>query len=112
MLANRGKGSGGFVFRCIWLVLVAAVASAAPANLPRLSYATYYSINVGTQRGSVVYGFAVDSAGYAYLSGGYGGCAFLTKLNQTGTAVIWSVCLPMTQVNSVAVDAAGYIYAA
>src|SRR5260370_11891977 len=65
----------------------------------------------GAASGSVVYGFAVDSAGYAYVSGG-GGCAFLTKLNQTGTAVIWSVCLPVTQVNAVALDAAGYIYVA
>jgi uncharacterized protein (TIGR03437 family) len=102
-------GHKGFVFRYIGpVLLVASAAAAAPANPPRLSYATY----VGTPSGAVVYGFAVDSAGNAYVSGAYRGCAFLTKLNQTGTAVVWSVCLPMTQVNSVAVDAAGYIYVA
>ena len=97
------------MFRRIWLVLVAAAASAAPANLPRLSYATY----VGSAQGSYVFGFVVDSAGYGYVSGiNLGDCAFLAKLNQTGTAVIWSVCLPMTEVDSVAMDAAGYIYVA
>ena len=98
------------MFRRISLVLVAAAVSAAPANLPRLSYATY----VGTARGLVVYGLAVDAAGYSYVSGGYyPGCgAFLTKLNQAGTAMIWSVCLPMTEVHSVTLDTAGYIYVA
>jgi alpha-tubulin suppressor-like RCC1 family protein len=96
------------VVRHIWLAtLVAAVASAAPANPPRLSYATY----VGAPSGSVVYGLAVDSAGNAYVSGMFP-CGFLTKLNQTGTAAIWSVCLPMTEIHAVAVDAAGYIYVA
>ena len=53
----------------------------------------------------------MDSAGYAYVSGG-GGCAFVTKLNQTGTSVIWSVCLPVSEVHAVALDPAGYIYVA
>jgi hypothetical protein len=73
---------------------------------PRLSYATY----VGAPGGSVVSGFAVDSAGYAYPLGTSSGCEFLTKLNQAGTAAVWSVCLPMYQVDAVALNAAGYIY--
>src|ERR1700694_5440617 len=101
------SGSGGFMFRRIWLVLVAAVASVSAASLPRLSYATY----VGSASGSAVYGLAVDTGGYAYLSGTFP-CGFLTKLNQTGTAAIWSVCLPMTEVHAVALDTAGYIYVA
>lgn len=97
------------MFRCIWPLLFATAAiSAQPRNPPRLSYATY----VGDAKGAVLYGLAVDSAGYAYVSGSYAGCAFLTKLNQTATAAIWSVCLPMVQVNAVKVDAAGYIFVA
>src|SRR5260370_25603026 len=89
------------------LLLGGGGACASPQNPPRLSYATY----VGPASGSVVYGLAVDSAGYAYVSGG-GGCAFVTKLNQTGTSVIWSVCLPVSEVHAVALDPAGYIYVA
>src|SRR5437588_10207095 len=97
----------------IWVVLLAAmtaaVLSAQPANPSRLNYATYAASLSG---GSVLYGFAVDSAGYAYIGGGVysgSGCAFLTKLNQTGSAALWSVCLPLPQVNAVAVDRQGYI---
>jgi hypothetical protein len=56
------------VFRHIWLVLLlAAASSASPANPPRLSYATY----VGPAAGSVVYGLAVDAAGYAPIIHSY-----------------------------------------
>jgi uncharacterized protein (TIGR03437 family) len=97
------------VFKYIWLVLLAAAAaSAISVNSPRLTYATY----LGPESGSVLYGLAVDASGYAYASGTYGGCGFLTKLNQTGTALIWSVCLPMNEIHAVALDAAGYIYVA
>src|SRR5947209_3711033 len=83
---------------------------AVPVSSPRLVYATYADAS-----GSVVRGFAVDSSGYAYLAGsrpGSGGpsCAFLTKLNQAGTAAVWSVCLPLAEVDAIALDAAGYIY--
>jgi len=70
------------------LVAAAAVAWAQPANPPSLVYATYAASSAG---GSGVSGLAVDSEGYAYLGGGYyPNCAFLTKLNQAGTAAIWS----------------------
>ena len=97
------------------LWLTGSIASAQPANPPRLSYATY----AAPVREPVLYGLATDSAGSAYVAGVYLGnagagsaCAFLTKLNQTGTAAVWSVCLPVAEVNSVALDSAGYIYAA
>ncbi|HYL74827.1 MAG TPA: hypothetical protein VEU96_11520 [Bryobacteraceae bacterium] len=100
--------------RVLFLLLSAAVASWADRvviDSPRLVYATY--VNNGP--GSVVNGLAVDSQGFAYVVGagpqqGAPRCAFLRKLNQTGTAAVWSVCLPMYQIISVALDAAGNIY--
>jgi len=90
------------------IVATATTVSAQLANPPRLSYATYAA---QAAQGSVLFGYAVDSAGYAYLGGVYSGCAFLTKLNQTGSAAVWSICLPVGQVNAVAVDSQGYVYA-
>ncbi|MGI8741749.1 MAG: SBBP repeat-containing protein [Bryobacteraceae bacterium] len=95
------------MFTRVWPFLITAIAAfAQPANPPRLGYATY----IGTA-GSYLYGLAVDQSGNAYVTGALG-CASLTKLNPTGTAVVWSVCLPVSQVNSVAVDAASYVYVA
>jgi uncharacterized protein (TIGR03437 family) len=104
----------GFRMLRVFSFLVAALAwadAAAPIDSPRVVYATY----VHNGPGSVVNGIAVDRQGYAYVGGGgpaQGGprCAFLKKLNQTGTGEVWSVCLPMYQVNALALDAAGYIY--
>ena len=84
--------------------------NAVPVSSPRLVYATYADAS-----GSVVRGFAVDPSGYAYLAGsrpgsGSSSCAFLTKLNQAGTAAVWSVCVPVGEVEDIAVDASGYIY--
>ena len=90
------------------LTTAAVVASAQPVNPPQLVYATY----AASPPGSVLNGFAVDSTGNAYLGGVYSSCSFLTKLNQTGTAAVWSVCLPLSQINAVAVDTQGYIYVA
>ncbi len=95
------------------LSLLSANALAQPANPPLLSYATYLGIPLGA--------FAVDSAGYIYTGAIYPdgigpdgprpvGCSALTKLNQTGTAVVWSVCVPISYIYVVAVDASGYIY--
>jgi hypothetical protein len=96
------------------LVVVPATATAdgtVPVSSPRMVYATY----VGTGQSSVLRGFAVDSQGYAYLVGSGPGtdnstCQFLTKLNQTGSAVVWSVCLALAEADAVAMDASGYIY--
>ncbi len=91
----------------ILLSIVPAVSSQ-PADPPQLSYATY----VTAQPNSEAFGLAVDSAGFAYVAGQYSDCAFLTKLDHTGATAIWSVCLPMYSVSAVAIDKAGYIYAA
>jgi len=95
------------------LVLMPFVGAAPPVSSPALVYATY--VNNGP--GSVVTSLAVDSAGYVYAAGGgpaYSDphCAYVKKLNQTGTGIVWSVCLPVYQVNAIALDAAGYIYVA
>src|SRR5437016_11823705 len=92
--------------------IIFAQAPGTPVS-PRVAYATY----VEKGAGSVSFSLAVDSAGYAYVAGGgplTGGprCAFLTKLNQNGTAAVWSVCLPMYQVNAIALDATGNIVVA
>jgi uncharacterized protein (TIGR03437 family) len=89
-------------------LFAAVTVLAQSANPPSLSYATY----VGTAPVSAVSGLAVDRSGYSYVSGLDSGCGFLTKLNQAGSAIVWSVCLPMAQVNAVKLDAAGYIYVA
>ena len=103
-------------FRNVWVFLfveaTATMLLAQPANPPRLTYATYTASQPG---GSALYAFAVDPDGYAYLGGGPysgSGCAFLTRLNQTGSAAVWSVCLPVPQVNALALDGKGYIYIA
>jgi hypothetical protein len=96
------------------LILTAAPTFAqttVPVSSPKLVYTTY----AGTGPNSVLYAFAVDSAGYSYIGGsgpgsGSSGCAYLTKLNQTGTAAVWSICLEVLEVDGAAVDASGYIY--
>ncbi len=81
---------------------------------PRLVYATYS----GPARTSYIQGSAVDSQSYIYLvgtdidPGPYPSCQFLRKLNQSGTAAVWSVCLPVQQVEAVALGASGNIYVA
>ena len=100
-----------FRFASCVLLVAPALLLAQPVSSPRLVYATY----VGTGPSSGVNGFALDSAGYAYLAGtgpgtGNSTCQFITKLNQTGSAAVWSVCLPLSEVDAVAVDASGYIY--
>lgn len=83
-----------------------------PVSAPKLVYTNY----LGTNQYSYIYGLAVDSAGYVYAAGlnptvgsGSVACAFLTKLNQAGNTVS-STCMPFAEVESVALDAAGYIY--
>jgi hypothetical protein len=94
---------------------------------PVLSYSTYLG---GTTGGGVGYGIAVDAAGDAYVTGWtstdfpttpgayqttYGGAddAFVTKLNPTGTALVYSTYLGGTgdeQGFGIAVDAGGNAY--
>ena len=95
---------------------------------PVLSYSTY----LGGTGGDVAYGIAVDSSGNAYITGttgsvdfpivsaeqptyGGSGDAFVTKLNPTGSGIIYSTYLggsgPDTG-NAIAVDSAGNAYVA
>ncbi len=83
-----------------------------PVSAPRLAYATYVGPNqiAGFDR------FAVDTAGYVYVLGtswSSDGVAssFLTKLNQTGSGVIWTISLPFANARDVASDSAGNVYA-
>jgi hypothetical protein len=95
---------------------------------PVLSYSTY----LGGTGGDVAYGIAVDSSGNAYITGttgsvdfpivsaeqptyGGSGDAFVTKLNPTGSGIIYSTYLggsgPDTG-NAIAVDSSGNVYVA
>jgi uncharacterized protein (TIGR03437 family) len=94
------------------------------SNPPLLSYATY----LGGARGSGAQGLAVDSAGYAYVSGlalspdfpftvpppvpNQPGLyfRFLTKLNPLGTGIVWSVCPNFPSSGPIALDGSGSIY--
>ena len=83
----------------------AALGQDVPIPAPELVYATY----VGTGRNSTFQALAVDFAGFAFV-GGAGpaiddastSCTFLTKLNQSGTAALWTTCLPLARVDSLA----------
>lgn len=84
-----------------------------PLESPKLVYATYAAQGRGSGLGAV----AVDSDGFLYTGGsglGPGGasCAFLSKLNQQGTGAIWTICLPGTEVDGLAVDSQGFLYVA
>jgi uncharacterized protein (TIGR03437 family) len=88
----------------IFLILLQFGLEAQPSNPPALTFATYAGITV--------YGLAVDSNGFAYVGGQSTSCASLTKLNQTASAAVWSLCVPGDHVSAVAVDGQGSIYAA
>jgi uncharacterized protein (TIGR03437 family) len=88
---------------------------------PLLSYSTY----LGGATGSFIGGFAVDSSGYAYVSGGADPSTFpftappppscwnfLAKLNLTGTGLVWARCLPVLAGGPIALDRSGSIYVA
>ena len=83
------------------------------AQSPKVVYATY----VGeSPMNKIFQPLAVDAAGFAYVSGvgcpvgGATSNAFLTKLNQSGTAAVWVMCLPMSNVYGIAIDGAGSVY--
>ncbi len=98
----------------------------APAAVPLIDYVTY----LGGSYADTAAGIAVDSTGAAYVAGttsspdfplsstGLGTpttnsyCAFVTKLNSSGTAIDFSVCLASSRANAFAVDASGNIYLA
>lgn len=96
---------------------LAAMLSVASAQTPIVSsprrvYTTY--VGTGTGQDSYVNALAVDLLGYAYVAG-FGRSdsslqGFLTKLNQSGTGVVWSVGLPIWEVDSMALDTSGHIY--
>jgi len=94
-------------------LLAVAFAQAPPAtNWPKLVYATY----LGAQFNSAFRALAVDSAGFVYVGAtsqapdGSSTCAFLTRLNQSGTAPTWTICLPFTQIDDLAVDSNRFLY--
>ena len=82
-----------------------------PVGSPQLVYSTF----VGTGGASTLRGLAVDSSGFAYVAGSGLGtpesdCGFLTKLDVKGQSALWSICLPPTQLDGVALDSSGAIY--
>jgi uncharacterized protein (TIGR03437 family) len=108
-----------------WLILLLAVqAFGTLSNPPLLVYSTYLN---GTNE-SGANGIAIDSAGNAYISGittssdfpftlppigppvSNNICNFVTKLNPSGTAIIWSVCLTIPAGGPIVVDASGAVY--
>lgn len=100
---------------------------------PVLAYSTYLGGSVPANNGNEGLGIAVDTAGNAYVAGdtdatnfpttsgafqtastaGPGGtCVFVTKLNPTGTALVYStyLCGGLDVGTGIAVDAAGSAY--
>ncbi len=93
-----------------FLAMTASSQSPTPQASPRLVYSTY----AGSESASAVTALTVDSSGYVYVgglavSGGGLDCNFVRKLNQSGTGIVWSVCLPVL-ISGIAVNAAGYVY--
>lgn len=96
------------------------------AQGPLINYVTYLG---GAYTDSTA-GIAVDSTGSAYIAGTTSspdfpvtstslgtpsastGCAFVTKLNPSGTAIEFSVCLANLAATAFALDATGNIYVA
>jgi len=98
----------------------------APAAGPLIDYVTY----LGGSYADTAAGIAVDSTGAAYVAGTTSSpdfpltstslgtpttnsyCAFVTKLNPSGTAIDFSVCLASSRANAFALDATGNMYLA
>jgi hypothetical protein len=107
------------------LLTLTAVAAAGAVKVPASPAGLVYSTYIGpTDTGNAQTGgagiaaFSVDASGYVYVIWGYSignninGCTTLSKLNQAGSAMIWSACLPLLRVSAMALDNAGYIYVA
>ena len=98
----------------------------APAAGPLIDYVTY----LGGSYADTAAGIAVDSTGATYVAGTTSSpdfpltstslgtpttnsyCAFVTKLNPSGTAIDFSVCLASSRANAFALDATGNMYLA
>ena len=95
------------------------------ATPPLIDYVTY----LGGSYTDTAAGIAVDSTGAAYVAGttsspdfpvtsttlgtpSTNACAFVTKLNPSGTATDFSICLANSQATAFALDAGGNIYLA
>ena len=98
--------------RLWWAPLALAwIQLAVCAQAPKLVYATY----AGTGPNSEFRALAADSSGFAYVAGqspgeDTGKCTFVEKLNQSGTGVVWTTCLPLLDISALALDNSGYIY--
>ena len=108
------------------LALLCSVAfSLDAATQPLIDYVTY----LGGSYADTAVGIAVDSTGAAYVAGNTSspdfpvtstslgtpstnGCAFVTKLNASGTAIDFSICLAKSAAAAFALDANGNIYLA
>ncbi len=105
----------------LFFVVAFSVEAASP---PLIDYVTY----LGGSYTDTAAGIAVDSTGAAYVAGttnspdfpitstslgtpsGTTNCAFVTKLNLSGTAIDFSICLANSQTTAFALDAAGNMY--
>ena len=112
---------------CARLVLLCAITlSARAATGPFIDYVTY----LGGSYGDTAAGIAVDSTGSAYIAGttespdfpltstalgtpqAGSSCAFVTKMNPSGTAIDFSICLGGMRALAFALDANGNMYLA
>lgn len=101
------------------------------AKLNAAGNALLYSTYVGSSGDETLYGFAVDAAGNAYIAGTTpssatlpfpvtpgafqdSGSQFITKLAADGSALLWSTrfgfVIGPTQIQALAIDAAGSVY--
>jgi uncharacterized protein (TIGR03437 family) len=109
------------------LVLIGATATlTAAASGPLIDYVTY----LGGSYADTAAGIAVNSAGSAYVAGTTQSpdfpltstalgvpqagrdCAFITKLNPTGTAIDFSICLAGSRAVAFTLDPSGNLYLA
>ena len=97
--------------RVIIITALTLACVCADVQPPKTVYATF--MEPGPQN-SLLEPIAVDAAGFLYVPGvrcqGQLSTASLTKLNQSGTAPLWSVCLPLVAVTGLVLGNSGSIY--